>query len=111
MEKDGTESVSKGNPKRDEKGRFLPGSPGGPGRKAKEPITLAKIEESLQDDLKSTDPKIRQGAVKLLLTLRKAGLSDESEKITLLDPRLQRALGVAMSGILEDPDISEILDE
>ncbi|MDH3719983.1 MAG: hypothetical protein OET07_14860 [Desulfobacteraceae bacterium] len=112
MKKNGVENGEKIKPERDAKGRFLPGSPGGPGRsiRAKKPISFAKIEQSLQDDLKSTDPKVRHPATKILLALRKAGLSDDSEEVTLLDSRLKRVFGVALSSILEDSDI-EVLDE
>lgn len=110
MTKNGNENGEKTKPERDERGRFIRGCSPGPGRsvRAKKPISLAKIEESLRSDLESSDPKIRQGAAKILLALRKAGLNDDGETITLLDPRLQRFLGVAMSGILDDPDVIEV---
>ena len=109
MTNNGTENDNKGNPKRDAKGRFLPGSPGGPGRKARKPITLAEIEESLQDDLRNKDPKVRHNATKLLLLLKKAQLNtDDSDQPSILDPRLQQAFGVSMTGILDDPDVEEV---
>jgi hypothetical protein len=112
MTVNGDESVSNGNHRRDAKGRFLPGGPGGPGRKARKPITLAEIEQSLQDDLRNKDPKIRHNATKLLLLLKKAQLNeDESDKPSILDPRIQKVFGIALAGILEDPDVEEVEDE
>jgi hypothetical protein len=111
MTKNGTESVSKGNPNRDSMGRFLPGSPGGPGRKTLKPISLSAIEMNLQQDLKSTDAKIRHNATKLLLLLRKAQSLDDPEGLTMLDPRLQKVLGVSMSGLLDDTDVEGVEDE
>jgi len=109
MTVNGDESVSNGNLKRDPKGRFLPGGPGGPGRKARKPITLAEIEQSLQGDLREKDPKIRHNATKLLLLLKKAQLNiDDSKQPSILDPRLQKMFKLAQAGILEDPDVVEV---
>ena len=108
MKKDGTENDNK----RDAKGRFLPGSPGGPGRKTRKPITLAEIEESLQDDLRNKDPKVRHNATKLLLLLKKAQLDiDDKDQPSILDPRIQKMFKLAQAGILEDPEVTEVEDE
>ena len=94
------------------KGRFLPGSPGGPGRKARKPISFSDIEQNLQDDLKSTDAKIRHNATKLLLLLKKAQLSiDDSDKPSMLDPRIQRIVNHALGDLLNAPDVQEVVDE
>jgi len=105
------ESDNKGDSKRDAKGRFLPGSPGGPGRKARKPITFSDIEQSLQDDLRDKDPKIRHNATKLLLLLKKAQANEkEPNQPSILDPRLQQVFSAAMAGILEDPDVTEVVE-
>ncbi|MCK4604920.1 MAG: hypothetical protein KAU41_09580 [Deltaproteobacteria bacterium] len=72
----------------------------------KKPLTLDFIEQSLQDDLQSADPKIRQGATRLLLALLKQKQQREpSDDQPMLDPGVQKALAAHTAYLLGDDEV------
>jgi hypothetical protein len=91
---------------------FQKGGLPGPGRGKKKPfkpITIEQIERSLQQDLRSRDPKIRHPAVKLLLTLKKQ--SEEPDNSQTLDPVVQEVLSAHFRYLFEDHEVEEIEGE
>jgi len=77
--------------KRQNKGQFKKGSPGGPGRghKSNEPddphvelVNLSKVISSLQKDLNSKVPKERNDAARLILSaLKQTGKSEVDDNV------------------------------
>ena len=88
---------------RDEKGRFVSGSKGGPGRgnRKQKKISIDEIEQALQQDLRSKDPKIRHPAVKLLLMLKRQSKEPENDT-SILDPVLQRMYDYCFDSLKDD---------
>lgn len=91
--KETTEKTSK-------KRLFQEGGPGGPGRGHKnkpddspvKPVTMADIENALQPGLSSKDPKIRQGAGRILIAaLKQAGKLEANDNI--IDPWVLDLIG------------------
>ena len=72
----------------------------------KKPLTLNFIEQSLQDDLQSEDPKIRHPATRLLLALLKQKQQREpSDDQPTLDPAVQKALAAHAGYLLDDDEV------
>ena len=90
MTKNGELTGANTDQKRDEKGRFVSGSKGGPGRgnRKQKKISIDEIELALQQDLRSKDPKVRHPAVKLLLMLRRQEKKPDADT-EILDPVLK----------------------
>ena len=95
--------------KRDEKGCFLPGNSGGPGRgnRKQKKISIDEIELALQQDLRSKDPKVRHPAVKLLLMLKRQENKPDAD--TEIDPVLRRIYDQCFGSL--DDDVEVIDDE
>lgn len=88
---------------------FQKGGLPGPGRGKKkplEPLTLKQIEVGLQKDLLNSDPKIRHGATRLLIMLKKK--SDESPNNPAIDPLVQQALQGYTDDLFSVEDIQEV---
>ena len=86
---------------------FQKGGLPGPGRGKKkplEPLTLEQIEAGLQKDLLNSDPKIRHGATRLLIMLKKQ--TGESPNNPAIDPLVQQALQGYTTDLFDD-DIVE----
>ena len=97
---------------RDEKGRFISGSKGGPGRgnRKQKKISIDEIELALQQDLRSKDPKVRHPAVKLLLMLRRQENKPDADT-EILDPVLQRMYEQCFSSLQADVIDGEFTSE
>ena len=97
---------------RDEKGRFVSGSKGGPGRgnRKQKKISIDEIEQALQQDLKSKDPKVRHPAVKLLLMLRRQENKPDADT-EILDPVLQRMYDLCFGSLQDEVTDDEITSE
>ena len=96
------ENGNKAAEKRDEKGQFIKGSSGGPGRgrrRPSKPLTYEDIELLLQSDLKDSDPKVRHTATRLLIAIKEK-MPNQDEK-PVLEPEVYNLLlgGVFAIGI------------
>ena len=98
-----TKASKESKGKTTEKRLFQKGGKPGPGRGHKlnksdspvKPVTMADIENALQQDLQSKDPKVRHPATRLLLALKKqVGQSDADA--TVMDRWVQELIGFLM---------------
>ena len=84
MSENGNGNDDKTKPKRDEKGRFLPGGPGGPGRGKKSELNLDSVDffdevaNKFLPDLDSKDDATRLKSGKILIAIKK--LKDDFER-------------------------------
>ena len=92
---------------------FQKGGLPGPGRGKKKPLKpmpVEEIEQSLQQDLRSRDPKIRHPAIKLLLLIKKQR-KEPDNKQTVLEPVVQKALAAFAGHLFKDSEIEVVEEE
>lgn len=101
--------------KTDSKGRFVPGTRGGPGRgnvKKEEPVDFWDLtEQVILRDLRSSDPGIRQKALATYLKWRTLkDKADEALKAkSTLSQEMMEALGLGIAARSEDE--AEVIDD
>jgi hypothetical protein len=74
--------------------------------KKRRKMSLEDIELALQEDLRSKDQKIRNSAVKLLLTLKRQ-MPDPKDTSFLIGPDAQKIIDAHGLDLMGDPEIIE----
>jgi len=94
---------------RNEKGQFVKGNQGGPGRSntSIQSLSLEDIERALAKDLKSRDPKIRHPATRLLLTLKKLQGSRDTADSAVINPVVLKIVSKHIEELIDDGSIVE----
>ena len=107
MPENGEITDAKPDQKRDEKGRFLPGSKGGPGRgnKKYKAIDDLEIEVALRRDIKSQDYKQRYQAIKLYMAWKKMRMETKETETPLISPEAQAVIDAHGLDLMGDPEI------
>jgi hypothetical protein len=109
MPENGENTDAKPHKKRDEKGRFLPGSKGGPGRgkKKHKAIDDLDIEAGLKKDMRSRDYKQRHQAIKLYMAWIKMRMETEEPGTPVIGPAAQKIIDAHCLDLLDDLEIVE----
>lgn len=105
-----TGSGTKPNQKRDEKGRFVRGNKGGPGRgnKKHKAIDDLEIEAALKRDIRSQDYKQRYQAIKLYMAWKKMRMEREETGTPIIDPDAQKVIDAHGLDLLYDSEVVEV---
>jgi hypothetical protein len=102
------EENNSNNESQNDKKLFQKGGLPGPGRGKKKPLkplTLEQIEAGLQKDLLNSDSKVRHGATRLLIMLKKQ--TGESPNNPAIDPQVQQALQGYTDDLFSVEDMQE----
>jgi hypothetical protein len=94
MAENGTNNGKQSAQERNERGQFVKGNKGGPGRSntSKQLLSMDDIEGALQKGLKSADAKIRHSATRLLLMLKKLQGDRKEKRKGILSPVIEELL-------------------